>query len=300
MKLRVEHSHKGEVNLNVNITVKSDIPLENSSEEKNEKEMLSNSKHEPFMTKSQFISLLASLATLATAVIAYFALRESILQRESIYRPELYIGETKYMADISDMNNIKYYQIVNDSVVKEKLVYTPLLKINNIGMGTALNVDGKTTFSWETSSPLLSKLKMPRKKGEQSYEDVFMHGSDSLKLPAGIGSMQWKNDYILPIGQTDNDHTEEFWSPNLGMIIKASVWLTKIQGSPVMPFMIPVKLTYRDINNKWYTRETEIMINCSVGSNNKDEYFITICSGQTHREFYNEMKKMMRPEEEEE
>ena len=55
------------------------------------------------MTKSQFINtavlIAAPVATLITALIAYFALKESMLQRENMYRPELYIGETKFMAE---------------------------------------------------------------------------------------------------------------------------------------------------------------------------------------------------------
>ena len=42
----------------------------------------------------------------------------------------------------------------------------------------------------------------------------------------------------------------------------------------------------------------ENLIKCSNSSKSKDEFFITICSGQAHREVYEEMKKMMRPEEE--
>jgi len=299
MKIEVEHNHKGEVNLNVNVKVTSDGSKENGSLE--EKQMIkeSNSKHkEPFMTKSQIISLLASLATLATAIIAYFALRESILQRESMYRPDLYIGETKYMADISDMSNIKYYPIVRDSILRDKTVSSPYLKVNNIGMGTALHVDGATTFRWELSNPLLARLKIPKKRGTQAYGDVYMHGSDSIVLSAATEIMRWKTDYIMPIAQIGEEYMEDLFAPSFTTVINVSSWLMKIIDSPVMYFTFPIELSYKDINDQCYLRKREILIKCSKSSKSKDEFFITICSGQAHQEFQDEMKKMMRPEEE--
>lgn len=273
-------------------TVEDDLPVNTMDEEKYED--ISLAKHDkPFMTKSQIISLLTSLATLATAIIAYMALNESILQRESMYRPELYIGETRYLADISDINHIKYYQIINDSVVKEKVDYAPSLKINNIGMGTALNVDGTAKIGWESSSPLLSKLKMPRKKGILSSENVFKHGKDSFVLPIRTSGMHWKTDYIMPMVQTDYDYTEDFLSSDFGILIRVSSWLMELQKYPIMYFTIPVKLKYKDINNKWYIKETEILIKIYENINSKDKLFITICSGQSNQEFYKEMKEML-------
>lgn len=220
-----------------------------------------------------------------------------MLQRENMYRPELYIGETKYMADISDMSNIKYYPIVKDSILRDKQVRSPYLKINNIGMGTALHVDGVTTFRWEESNPLLSNLKMPHKNGTQSYGDVYMRENDSIVLPAATGGMRWKTDYIMPIAQIGEGYMENLFAPNFRSIIEVSAWLMKIINSPVMYFTFPIELSYKDINDKCYLRKREILIKCSKSSKSKDEFFITICSGQAHREFYEEMKKMMRPEE---
>ena len=253
------------------------------------------------MTKSQFINtvalIAAPVATLITAFIAFLALKESMLQRENMYRPELYIGETKYMADISDMSNIKYYPIVKDSILWDKQVRSPYLKVNNVGMGTALHVDGETTFRWEESNPLLSKLKMPHKNGTQSYVDVYMRENDSIVLPAATGGMRWKTDYIMPIAQIGEGYMEDLFAPNFRSIIEVSSWLMKIINSPVMYFTFPIELSYKDINDKCYLRKREILIKCSKNSKSKDEFFITICSGQAHREFYDEMKKMMHPEE---
>ena len=249
------------------------------------------------MTNSQVINLVAliaaPLATMVTAVIAFFALKESMLQRENMYRPELYIGETRFIADISDSTDIKYYPIIKDSLLKNRPVYTPYLRINNIGMGTALHVDGITIFSWELASPLLANLKMPPKKGKQALEDVYKRENDSLILFREPNGMRWKTDYIMPIAQTGEWHMEDIYVPSFKTLIKVSLWLMNIVDSPVMYFTIPLKMTYKDINEKWYTRKAEILINCSRSNKNKDELFITICSGQAHREYYNEMKKMM-------
>jgi len=284
----------------VNTVAIEDDTLVSSMDKKNEDINAKQDHH--IMTKSQFINLAALIAapvaTLVTAFIAFLALKESMLQRENMYRPELYIGETKYMADISNMSDIKYYPIVKDSILRDKQVRSPYLKINNIGMGTALHVDGETTFRWEESNPLLSNLKMPHKNGTQSYGDVYMHGNDSIVLPAATGGMRWKTDYIMPIAQIGEGYMKDLFAPNFRSIIEVSSWLMKIINSPVMYFTFPIELSYKDINDKCYLRKREILINCSKSSKSKDEFFITICSGQAHREFYEEMKKMMRPEEE--
>lgn len=253
------------------------------------------------MTKSQFINtaalIAAPVATLITALIAYFALKESMLQRENMYRPELYIGETKFMADISDMSKIKYYPIVNDSIIRDKQVRVPYLKINNIGMGTALHVDGVTTFRWEESNPLLSKLKMPHKNGTQSYGDVYMRGNDSIVLRAETENLRWTTDYIMPISQIGEGYMKDLLSPDFRTVINVSSWLMKNINSPVIYFTFPLELSYKDINDKWNSIKRDILIKCSKSTKSKDEFFITICSGQTLQEYYNEMKKMNSEEE---
>lgn len=253
------------------------------------------------MTKSQFINtaalIAAPVATLITALIAYFALKESMLQRENMYRPELYIGETKFMADISDMSKIKYYPIVNDSIIRDKQVRVPYLKINNIGMGTALHVNGYTTFKWESASPLLARLKMPQKRGRQSSEDVYMRGNDSIVLRAETENLRWTTDYIMPISQIGEEYMKDLLSPDFRTVISVSSWLMKNINSPVIYFTFPLELSYKDINDKWYSIKRDILLKCSKGTKSKDEFFMTICSGQTLREYYNEMKKMNSEEE---
>ena len=253
------------------------------------------------MTKSQFINtaalIAAPVATLITALIAYFALKESMLQRENMYRPELYIGETKFMADISDMSKIKYYPIVKDSIIRDKQVSAPYLKINNIGMGTALHVNGYTTFKWEMSSPILARLKMPQKKGRQSSENVYMRGNDSIVLRAGTEYLRWTTDYIMPISQIGEGYMKDLLSPDFRTVISVSSWLMKNINSPVIYFTFPLELSYKDINDKWYSIKRDILLKCSKGTKSKDEFFMTICSGQTLREYYNEMNKMNSEEE---
>ena len=253
------------------------------------------------MTKSQFINtaalIAAPVATLITALIAYFALKESMLQRENMYRPELYIGETKFMADISDMSKIKYYPIVKDSIIRDKQVSAPYLKINNIGMGTALHVNGYTTFKWESASPLLARLKMPQKRGRQSSEDVYMRGNDSIVLRAETENLRWTTDYIMPISQIGEEYMKDLLSPDFRTVISVSSWLMKNINSPVIYFTFPLELSYKDINDKWNSIKRDILIKCSKSTKSKDEFFITICSGQTLQEYYNEMKKMNSEEE---
>ena len=244
------------------------------------------------------VQVAAFIVSFIASIIAYYALDESKLQRENMYRPDLYIGETEYLADISDMSDIKYFPIVKDSILRDKQVRTPYLKINNIGMGTALHVDGTTTFRWELASSLLAKLKMPPKKRTKlSYGDVYMRENDSIILSSATEYIRWKTDYIMPVAQIGEEYMVDFFAPNFRTLINVSLWLMKNIDMPVIYFTFPIELSYKDINDKFYLRKREILIKCSKSSKSKDEFIITICSGQAHREFHDEMKKMMYPEE---
>lgn len=57
------------------------------------------------------INVLAQIGTLVAAIVALFALKEAVLQRESMYKPELRIGETAFCVDISNINDIVYYKV---------------------------------------------------------------------------------------------------------------------------------------------------------------------------------------------
>lgn len=101
------------------------------------------------------INVIAQIATIVVAVVALFALRESVFQRESMYRPELRIGESTFCADIRNVDNIKYFKVnggVADLKKDEKAAW---FRINNIGMGSALSVSVDASFSRELMSPLL-------------------------------------------------------------------------------------------------------------------------------------------------
>ena len=66
--------------------------------------------------KRDTVSLL--IAILA-AYISCQSLDESIKQRESMYKPELFVGFVDFYADIWNLNNIKYYYVGSDSVFRK-------------------------------------------------------------------------------------------------------------------------------------------------------------------------------------
>ena len=51
------------------------------------------------------------------AIVALFALRETRIQRESMYKPNLSIADGVFYADISDIKSIKYYQDGIDTLI---------------------------------------------------------------------------------------------------------------------------------------------------------------------------------------
>ena len=50
------------------------------------------------------INVLAQIGTMLAAIVTLFALKEAMLQRESMYKPELRIGESTFCADISNID----------------------------------------------------------------------------------------------------------------------------------------------------------------------------------------------------
>ena len=83
------------------------------------------------------ISVLAQIGTLVAAVVALFALKEAVLQRESMYKPELRIGETAFCADIRNQDDIVYYKINNSSIDLSNRKKEAWFRVDNIGMGSA-------------------------------------------------------------------------------------------------------------------------------------------------------------------
>ena len=239
------------------------------------------------------VNTISLLIAAIAAYISYKTLKETIIQRETMYRPDLYVGETEFYADLRDSAEIKYYKIEKDSVVWKEPVRVPWMRINNVGMGSALHVEGAIDLRLEMMSKAMKAMKMKRKSIEEFF-DTYVHGVDTLKL-GGTGGFRWHEDYILPLSQTQDVCTQEFMEHDFGNMIKAALWLSGILKTRFQGYIIPVELKYRDINDKWYTIQTWMQVQCYT---NEDRSGVScrICSGIAQKEFMDEYERWLNGE----
>lgn len=238
-----------------------------------------------FNTASLFIAILA-------AYISYRTLDESIKQRESMYKPELRIGDACFLADIKDLDNIVYYKInkgIIDLSMAEKDAW---FRINNIGMGSALSVSIKAHFNREEISPLLASLKAVEDDNEYSIFDTIRNSNDSIVLLNGEVTRNWRVDYIMPISQSEDECVQYFSRTGFKTFIQIFLWLKKAgQFEDSHDFLIPVELKYKDINGKLYSKEVDMLFKFSLVQGNPNKIVCQIKSGLPYTEEYEEFKK---------
>lgn len=247
-----------------------------------------------FISNIVNVNTISLLIAAIAAYISYRALEESKVQRETMYRPELYVGETMFYADLTDTSEIKYYRIEKDSIIRTEAVHEPWMKINNVGMGSALHVEGTADLRLEVMSKAMQAMKIKRKMIYDNY-DTYIHGDDSLKLGAGSG-VKWHEDYILPLYQTQDECVKEISKYDFDNMIKAALWLNGVLKTRFQGYIIPVVLKYKDINEKWYVKETWMQVQCYTNKN-KTGVRLKICSGIAQKEFVNEHEKWLYGEE---
>ena len=231
------------------------------------------------------VNTISLLIAAIAAFISYRTLNESIVQRETMYRPELYVGETMFYADLTDTAGIKYYSLEKDSVAWNKSVRVPWMRINNVGMGSALHIEGIVDLRLEVLSKAMKAMKMNQKDNDDIY-DTYVHGDDTLKLLGG-SRIKWYKDYILPLYQTQDECTQELVANGFDNMIKTALWLNRVLDSRFQGFIIPVEFKYKDINEKWYTIKTWMQLQCYTNED-KTGVRCRICSGIAQKEFMDE------------
>lgn len=239
------------------------------------------------------INVLAQIGTMLAAIVALFALKEAMLQRESMYKPELRIGESAFCADISNIDDIVYYKINNGSIDLSNRKRNAWFRVDNIGIGSALSVSIKACFNRAQISPLLAK----EEKGinedniENCIMDTIIHENDSLILFNGDVTRRWRIDYVLPISQKGEECCQEFSQTGFKTLIKIFLWLKKTrQFDDSYEFLIPTELKYKDINGKQYQKEFEMFFRFAFVDGDNTKIVCLIKSGQPYKEDYEEFK----------
>lgn len=240
------------------------------------------------------ITILAQLGTLVTAIVALFALRESIFQRESMYKPEVFVEESYLCAEEDGEGGLKYYLVDRDSLkVLDEIVF-PCYNLVNVGFGAALSAN----MFWHLDSSVIkrnlemigikdAKFEIKDTLSEVSYAgDVFSYISDGVL--AG-----WKVDYTMPY-KSELSKNRGYYDPIISRAIsKLLLWgKTNSLGNRLEPRLIfPVTLKYKDINDKWYTKNYEMTIDVIKYIDDKRVVF-RVYPGMTDNDLIREFKGM--------
>lgn len=239
------------------------------------------------------INVLAQIGTLVAAIVALFALKEAVLQRESAYMPELRIGETAFCADISNIDDIVYYKINNGSLDLPNRKKDAWFRVDNIGMGSALSVSIKACFNRAQISPLLAKEKkeIDEDNIDASIMDTLIYEKDSLILYNGDVTRHWRVDYILSLSQSGEACYQEFSRTGFKTLIKIFLWLKKKgQFDDSYEFLIPTEVRYKDINGKQYQKGFDMFFRFAFVDGDNTKIVCLIKSGQPYKEEYEEFK----------
>lgn len=239
------------------------------------------------------INVLAQIGTLVAAIVALFALKEAVLQRESAYMPELRIGETAFCADISNIDDIVYYKINNGSLDLPNRKKDAWFRVDNIGMGSALSVSIKACFNRAQISPLLAKEKkeIDEDNIDASIMDTLIYEKDSLILYNGDVTRHWRVDYILSLSQSGEACYQEFSRTGFKTLIKIFLWLKKKgQFDDSYEFLIPTEVRYKDINGKQYQKGFDMFFRFAFVDGDNTIIVCLIKSGQPYKEEYEEFK----------
>ena len=240
------------------------------------------------------ISVLAQIGTMIAAIVALFALKEAILQRESTYKPELHIGETLFCADIRDIDNIVVYKTKDGYVDFSQTENGAWFRIDNIGMGSALSVSINAQFKRELISPLLANENnvIDEDNVDNTILDTVWHGKDSLILFNADFTRNWRLDYVLPISQSSEECKLNFSYSGFKKLVTIILWLKRVgQFEEYYEFIVPTELKYRDINGKQYTKDTEMIMRFTFIKGDYTKVFCNIKSGQPYLEQYKEFKE---------
>jgi len=240
------------------------------------------------------VSILAQIGTMVAAIVALFALKEAILQRESMYRPELRVGESIICADVGDFDHVKYYKIKDKSLDMTSESDAAWFLVNNIGMGSALSVRIRMHISREMISHWLS---ISKTYDEEDYVDEYffdtLHvGKEMLLLPKGDLTRTWREDYIMPITNTQESCNVYFSEMGFKSLLKLFLWLKESRMfDNSYDFLIPTELKYKDINGKDYRKEYDTLFRLTFAKGDKTKIVCLIKSGQPYREDYEDFKE---------
>lgn len=242
------------------------------------------------------VNTMSLMIAVIAAYISFRALDEAVKQRESMYKPELFMGTLSFCAVIRDSHCIEYYSVEADSMSRQA-VDRPWYRLYNVGMGSALSVFGHMKLDTESLLTYFSENRLSGVKVITGNDivDTLVYRNDTIVVFNEGRMLDWKVDYVLPESQKETECRQFFPRMVMNDIVKAYMWVQAgCGGEGPIDFKLPIELGYKDINGKWYKKTFELAIDCSLFDERKNAVICIIRSGSSHEDFIRELEEEIR------
>lgn len=208
-----------------------------------------------------FLMVLAQLGTFTTAVIALFALKESIKQRESMYKPELFVEETYLCVQKAESSKFRYFQVDKDSLKLRNEIVFPYYNVINVGFGAALSANLFWLIDDSVMNMNLRAMGITESKivKNGSFDIVYLRNDSLEYLNDGVVA-GWKINYVMPYRSGEKNEKGYYETIISNAISKLLFWGAEMGNDRNTRLEIPATLKYKDINEKWYTKRYKMSI----------------------------------------
>lgn len=200
----------------------------------------------------KIMTILAQFATFVTAFIALFSLKESIFQRESMYKPELFIETSYICAEFMEDGTIRHYLSDKDSLVKTEEIVYPCYNIVNVGFGAAMSanlywhLEPDTIKNYFERNGINGVIQI-----RHNNLDTFKLGDEEFEVMNDGTVAGWGINYVMPY--KSNEHlVRGYCDPHIGYALSTIMkWKRHYSKSGYLYdsiLRVPVTLKYKDIN----------------------------------------------------
>lgn len=199
------------------------------------------------------LNSIVQIGTIVATVVAIYALRETRLQRESTYKPVIFIEKSHFLVKRGEMRNYEYYVEQDDSLVR--ILKQPYFRLLNVGMGCAFNV---VTHMHLNSDTIVSFLAEEGFNDVQEIRDnyttsIIVNKQDTLTFFGAEHLINDMTSYVLPVNQSTDSFVQYFIPGVSGMILDVVRYVDQKKGKPGYGLCFPIDVDYKDINGKLYS-----------------------------------------------
>lgn len=236
-----------------------------------------------------YIELIATLGTFITVLIAVYTLYEIRRQRESTYKPEIFLDtfcyftvNSPFLVDhkLNKYRTSKYNEIDNDKTKLEHINVN--YRLENLGFGFAKSIECKWEFDYQQAFKELIKV-MPKEYKFNKLLDfhILLNEFDTnyqKSFKPNDLEMQ-RVDFIQPSANGENRKNLTMPKIIVDTYLYFLLFKYKLTENIGVNFnfedfknmpKIKMKLKYKDLSNKMYYKTLKINIECASSQINDD------------------------------